>query len=214
MRRTADGFEPFVLLSKHHERDAAGSPVTAMLMVTDIRWRDGAGKLIRQIEQSGMVDDGALDLLAEAFLAAGDALFWEVPAPMGRRPPGRPAARSAADDDDRASGTWRPGQTGVGGVEWARQSLGQRHVGGVVGREVVAQLPHAPEEPADGKPPKGEEGPPAERLPGVDLLHRPPKDLRAKRMGDLGIDQVRHGNGFDGEGSPGVTVAEQAEHGH
>jgi hypothetical protein len=79
MRRTADAFEPFVLLSKHHEIDPAGSAVTAMLMVTDIRWRDGTGRLIRQIEQSGMVDDGALDLLAEAFLAAGDALFWEVP---------------------------------------------------------------------------------------------------------------------------------------
>jgi hypothetical protein len=79
VRRTADAFEPFVLLSKHHESDPAGSAATAMLMVTDIRWRDGAGRLIRQIEQSGMVDDGALDVLAEAFLAAGDALFWEVP---------------------------------------------------------------------------------------------------------------------------------------
>lgn len=79
LRRTADAFEPFVLLSKHHENDPAGAAVTAMLMVTDVRWRDGAGRLIRQIEESGMVDDGALDLLAEAFLAAGDALYWEVP---------------------------------------------------------------------------------------------------------------------------------------
>jgi hypothetical protein len=79
LRRTADALEPFVLLSKHHEKDPAGSPVTTMLMVTDIRWRDGAGRLIRRIEQSGIVDDRALDLLAEAFLAAGDALFWDVP---------------------------------------------------------------------------------------------------------------------------------------
>ena len=79
VRRTADAFEPYQLLSKHHKLDPAGAAVTAMLMVTDVRWRDGAGRLIRQIEQSGMADDGALDLLAEAFLAADDALYWEVP---------------------------------------------------------------------------------------------------------------------------------------
>src|SRR5687768_314463 len=79
MRKSADAFEPYQLLSKHHEIDPAGSTVTAMLMVTDPRWSGGAGNLVRQIEQSGMVDDGDLDLLADAFLAAGDALFWEVP---------------------------------------------------------------------------------------------------------------------------------------
>lgn len=79
VRKTADAFEPYVLLSKHHKIDPAGSTVTAMLMVTDVRWRSGAGNLIRRIEQSGMVDDGALDLLAEAFLAARDALYWDVP---------------------------------------------------------------------------------------------------------------------------------------
>lgn len=79
VRRTADAFEPYLLLSKHHKLDPAGAAVTAMLMVTDVRWRDGAGRLIRQVEQSGIVDDGALDLLAEAFLAAEDALYWEVP---------------------------------------------------------------------------------------------------------------------------------------
>jgi hypothetical protein len=79
MRKSADAFEPYLLLAKHHENDPAGAAVTAMLMVTDVRWRGGAGNLMRRIEQSGMVDDGALDLLAEAFLAAGDALYWEVP---------------------------------------------------------------------------------------------------------------------------------------
>ena len=79
MRSSADAFEPYALLSKHHKVDPSSTAVTAMLMVTDIRWRGGAGNLIRRIEQSGMVDDGPLDLLAEAFLAAGDALFWEVP---------------------------------------------------------------------------------------------------------------------------------------
>ena len=79
MRSSANAFEPYSLLSKHHRVDPSSTAVTAMLMVTDIRWRGGAGDLIRRIEQSGMVEDAELDLLADAFLAAGDALFWEVP---------------------------------------------------------------------------------------------------------------------------------------
>lgn len=79
MRRTADAFEPFALLSKHHELDPTGSAETAMLMVTDSRWRDGVGNLVRRIEQSGFLGDDQLDLLAEAFLAADDALYWTVP---------------------------------------------------------------------------------------------------------------------------------------
>ena len=79
MRASADAFEPYVLLSKHHKVDPSSTAVTAMLMVTDPRWSGGVGNLMRRIEQSGMVGDGELDLLAEAFLAAGDALFWEVP---------------------------------------------------------------------------------------------------------------------------------------
>ncbi len=79
IRRTADAFEPYVLLSKHHKMDPTGSAETAMLMVTDPRWRDGVGNLIRRIEQSDILDDGQLDLLAEAFLAAGDAVYWQVP---------------------------------------------------------------------------------------------------------------------------------------
>lgn len=79
MRNSANAFEPYVLLSKHHKIDPSSTAVTAMLMVTDTRWSGGVGNLIRRIEQSGMVDDVELDLLAESFLAAGDALFWEVP---------------------------------------------------------------------------------------------------------------------------------------
>jgi len=79
VRRTADAFEPYVLLSKHHKMDPTGSAETAMLMVTDPRWRNGVGNLIRRIEQSDILDDSQLDLLAEAFLAAGDAVYWQVP---------------------------------------------------------------------------------------------------------------------------------------
>lgn len=79
IRRSANDFEPFLLLSKHHDIDPAGSVVNAMLLVTDPRWSGAAGSLARRIEESGMVADDELDLLAEAFLAADDALYWAMP---------------------------------------------------------------------------------------------------------------------------------------
>lgn len=79
VRRSADAFEPFALLHKHHQAEPATSAVTAMLLVTDRRWRDAAGALVRRIAESGIVDEEQLDLLAEAFLAADQVVYWEVP---------------------------------------------------------------------------------------------------------------------------------------
>lgn len=83
MRGSADAFEPYALLSKHHDTDPSSTAVTAMLMVTDIRWRGGAGNLIRRIEQSGMVDDGALDATHSggATSTNGRATWTRVPQP-------------------------------------------------------------------------------------------------------------------------------------
>lgn len=71
--RGANAFEPFLLLQKHHDLDPTGSAQTPMLLLTDARWRDGAGALARRIEGSGMLDDDQLDRLAEDFLA-GDTI--------------------------------------------------------------------------------------------------------------------------------------------
>ena len=79
MRRSADAFEPFGLLVKHHEAKPDSSIVTALLLLTDQRWRDGVSHLVRRIEDAGVLDAGALDLLARTFLSADKALHWEVP---------------------------------------------------------------------------------------------------------------------------------------
>ena len=79
MRRSADAFEPYGLLVKHHEAEPDSSIVTALLLLTDQRWRDGVSHLVRRIEDAGVLDAGALDLLAQTFLSADKALYWEVP---------------------------------------------------------------------------------------------------------------------------------------
>ena len=79
IRRSADAYEPFALLEKHHQAEPATSLVTATLLVTDRRWRGGAGQLIHRIAESDILDDEQLDLLAQTFLAADDAVYWQVP---------------------------------------------------------------------------------------------------------------------------------------
>ena len=79
VRRSADAFEPFRLLAKHHGSEPGSSIVTAMLLLTDRRWRDGVSHLVRRIEDEGVLDAGALDLLARTFLSADGALYWKVP---------------------------------------------------------------------------------------------------------------------------------------
>ncbi len=51
-------------------------------------------------------------------------------------------SRPGSDDFDRALGTGSIGEPNVGGEERARQRLCERHVAGVVRREVVTKDPH------------------------------------------------------------------------
>lgn len=79
IRRSADWDEPFGLLAKHHETEPETSAVTAMLLLTDPRWRDGVGQLARRIADSGILDIEQLDVLAQCFIAANDSAYWPVP---------------------------------------------------------------------------------------------------------------------------------------
>lgn len=79
IRRSADADEPFALLRKHHETEPSGSAVTAMLLVTDLRWRGGVRNLVHRMAESGILDEEELDLLAQTFLAADDAVYWQLP---------------------------------------------------------------------------------------------------------------------------------------
>jgi hypothetical protein len=75
----ADAFEPWCLLHKFHKDDSEGAVVPAMLLLTDGCWRNATGRLVRRIEESGLVPDDQIDLLAQTFLAAGPQVYWEAP---------------------------------------------------------------------------------------------------------------------------------------
>jgi hypothetical protein len=77
--KSADAFEPWCLLHAAHKHDPEGAAATALLLLTDRRWRDAAGRLIRRIEESELVAHEDLDLLARTFLAADAHVYWEAP---------------------------------------------------------------------------------------------------------------------------------------
>jgi hypothetical protein len=76
----ADAFEPYFLLSKHHEAEPEQTLATAVLLLTDARWRKGASHLVRRIADGGLLGEEQLDLLSRTFLVADDAVYWTVPA--------------------------------------------------------------------------------------------------------------------------------------
>ncbi len=77
---SADAFEPWCLLHAVHKDAPDGAAATALLLLTDRRWRNATGRLIRRIEKSDLIPADHLDMLAQTFLAAGAQVYWEVPA--------------------------------------------------------------------------------------------------------------------------------------
>lgn len=75
----SDAFEPWCLFRHFHKDNPDGAATTAVLLVTDQRWRNATGRLIGQIEESGLVPPEDLDVLAQTFLAAGPQVYWQVP---------------------------------------------------------------------------------------------------------------------------------------
>lgn len=71
--------EPLWLLRQVAETEPEGAFTTALLLLTDRRWRKGLSQLVRRIEDSGCIDADDLDDLAESFLAAEKVLYWVVP---------------------------------------------------------------------------------------------------------------------------------------
>lgn len=70
---------PVIYFRNVHERGADGAVVTAMLLATDPRFRTTAGPLIAKIAETAIVPAEELDVLARAFIAADNGLFWECP---------------------------------------------------------------------------------------------------------------------------------------
>lgn len=75
----SDAFEPWCLFHQFHQDEPEGAVATAILLVTDRRWRNATGRLIRQIDESALVPPDDLDVLAQTFLAAGPQVYWQVP---------------------------------------------------------------------------------------------------------------------------------------
>lgn len=75
----SDAFEPWWLLRHFHADEPDGAATTALLLLTDRRWCNATSRLVRRIEESGLVPDDQLDLLAQTFLAAGRHVYWEAP---------------------------------------------------------------------------------------------------------------------------------------
>jgi len=112
---TWDTFGAWCVFHRFHEHDPDGAVTTAALLVTDPRWRSGAGRLMSQIADAGLVPDEELELLAETFVAAGPQVYWPVPPEWFTGPeividlgadggPGgddEPVDRAVAEDDDR-----------------------------------------------------------------------------------------------------------------
>lgn len=78
LRAMANTFEAVVAFRTLHERHARGALQTAQLLCTDLRWRRVTAPLITDIEEIGILDDGALDELADGFLWQ-NRLAWPVP---------------------------------------------------------------------------------------------------------------------------------------
>jgi hypothetical protein len=76
----ADAFQPLCLLHQFHDDKPEGATVTALLLVTDARWKHATGRLIKAVAATGCVPEDDLDVLAHVFLAAGPTVYWEAPA--------------------------------------------------------------------------------------------------------------------------------------
>lgn len=61
--------EPYLLFRHFHLDDRTDAATTALLLCTDYRWRKATHHLIHELDESGLLDEQALDLLATWFLA-------------------------------------------------------------------------------------------------------------------------------------------------
>jgi hypothetical protein len=62
--------EAFLLFHRFHAEDRTDAATTALLLCTDYRWRKATHHLINELDESGLLDDHALDRLATWFMAA------------------------------------------------------------------------------------------------------------------------------------------------
>jgi len=115
-----------------------------------------------------------------------------VPSPAGScRPQTSRWAASSRDQVNRAARPGGPGQPTVRGDQWHAESLGERHVGGVVDGHRVAQLPAAREQRAVRRSLHREQREVPDRLSGPTGRKQPTLDEASPGGHHLEIDDLR-----------------------
>jgi hypothetical protein len=79
IRQSTDAGEALWLLEKFRATEPDTIVQTAVLLLTDPRWKGACGQVVRGIESRDLLEDAHLDLLARTFLAADDAVYWTMP---------------------------------------------------------------------------------------------------------------------------------------
>ena len=74
-----EGGDPVASFRDHHEGGVAGARFTALLLCTEFRSRPDAGRLVRALADTGLLDDDDLDELATTFLDVAEVSI-SVPA--------------------------------------------------------------------------------------------------------------------------------------
>lgn len=69
---SSDHLEAVSLFRRHHAEESEGAELTALLLVTERRWRGAAARVMREVEALAILDEDALDHLAELFVWADD----------------------------------------------------------------------------------------------------------------------------------------------
>jgi hypothetical protein len=105
---------------------------------------------------------------------------------------GNEAIRSySVEDDDLAADTHRPLYPSIGRQEHRAEGLGERDIGGIVGAEVVAQLPYPGEQRQVWDAPKGKCREIGESLSGSALVKPFGPSGATQGRDDLKVDQLR-----------------------
>jgi hypothetical protein len=74
-----DATLPLVYFKAAHRDDAEGAATTAMLLVTDPRSTVASSQIMSRIEETGIVPDDHLNLLAEMFVRAKPRMYGKCP---------------------------------------------------------------------------------------------------------------------------------------
>lgn len=77
--RETDVFLAITTLRHVHGQNSSGVGESVVLIATDPRWQAVGHPLMQAIEDADLVDDEVLDVVAEAFVRAGDAVYWQCP---------------------------------------------------------------------------------------------------------------------------------------